>query len=426
LRPDALNVWDLFTPFRTTSPDAITLPQYFKNNGYTTIGMGKAFHNIFPDSVSWSKELHVDGFPFDPDAIYADEPNLKNIAIKKKKFIDNNDDRRDKYGIWYIKTVATEAGNVPDDAYYDGAQTTLAIETLNELHKGKEPFFLSIGFYKPHLPFNAPKKYWDLYNPSDLPIATNTFIPNNAPEFAVHGDLELRNYDDFNDLPLPNQAPLSKEKQQHLIHGYYASISYIDAQIGKILDELDRLNLTKNTIIVLWSDHGWKLGEHNGWAKQTNYEIDTRVPLIVSGKNVLAKHQQSNAFVELVDIFPTLCDMAGLKIPATLAGKSLYSLTKNPNLPWNRAAFSQFLLGYFPKKESGKNDRMGYTIRTNKFRYVAWYAWKNNTKGNLIDQELYDETIDPSENNNLAGKQSFKKTMANLQHQLEKQWVNQQ
>jgi iduronate 2-sulfatase len=424
LRPDTLQVWDLQTPFRSRLPDVVTLPQYFKANGYQTVGIGKAFHNIFPDPLSWSEELHVNGFPFDPDAVYADEPNTSIIAEKKRKLLAKNDTSRiDRYGQWYIKANATEKADVPDDTYYDGAQTTLAIQKLHQLKEQKQPFFLSVGYYKPHLPFNAPARYWDLYSEKDLPIASNPYAPYQAPGFALSGgDVELRSYDDQHDLPTPAQPPLSTERQQQLIHGYYASISYIDAQIGRLLDELDRLDLTQNTIIVLWGDHGWKLGEHNGWCKQTNYEIDTRVPLIVSGYGVKAKNQRSAALVELVDIYPSLCAMAGLQTPGYLQGKSFASLTTQPNQTWKKAAFSQFLMGHFPLKESGKNDRMGYSIRTNGYRYVEWYTWQNNTKGQLIAKELYDQKKDPQENRNVANERTYQRTVSALSRQLNEGW----
>lgn len=424
LRPDTLQVWDLQTPFRANLPNAVTLPQYFKANGYQTIGIGKAFHNIFPDTLSWSEELHVNGFPFDPDAVYTDEPNTSIIAEKKKKLLAKNDTSRiDQYGQWYIKANAMEKADVPDDAYYDGAQTTLAIQKLNQIKEQQQPFFLSIGFYKPHLPFNAPSQYWNLYAEKDLPVAPNPYAPYLAPDFALSGgDVELRSYDDQHDLPTPLQPPLPKERQQQLIHGYYASISYIDAQIGRLLDELDRLDLTRNTIIVLWGDHGWKLGEHNGWAKQTNYEIDTRVPLLVSGYGVKAKNQGSAALVELVDIYPSLCEMAGLETPGHLQGKSFAPLTTHPDQTWKKAAFSQFLMGHFPKKESGKNDRMGYSIRTDRYRYVEWYTWQNNAKGQLIAKELYDEKKDPQENRNVVNEKRYQQTVPALSRQLNDGW----
>ena len=420
LRPDTLKVWDLYTDFRTKLPNATTLPEYFKLNGYTTVGIGKAFHNIFPDAASWTEEMHVNGFPFDPDAIYTDEPNISLIANKKEQYITKHQDRRDKYGIWYIKANATEKGTGTDDSYYDGAQTTIAIDKLKTLKKQGAPFFLSIGYYKPHLPFTAPKKYWDLYNENEMPVASNPFTPKNAPDFALSGDIELRNYDDQHDLPLPAEAPLSIKRQQQLIHGYYASVSYIDAQIGRLLDALDSLGLSKNTIIVLWGDHGLKLGEHNSWAKQTNYEIDTRVPLIVSGQNVKAKNQQSNALVELVDIYPSLCEMAGLPIPTYLQGTSFYPLMSNPSQTWKAAAYSQFLMGHFIKKEIGLNDKMGYAIRTQEFRYVEWYAWKEGVRGALLAKELYNEMLDPNENNNIATDAKYKKIVNKLSKMLQR------
>ena len=181
LRPDTLRVWDLQTDFRKNVPAVVTLPEYFRQNGYTTVGIGKTFHNIFPDSASWTRELHVDGFPFDPDAVYASREQMAVQEEKKKKFIaEKNTNRIDRYGIWYIKANATEIADVSDDAYYDGAQTTMAIAELGRLATEKKPFFISVGYYRPHLPFNAPKKYWDIYDRSKLPLAPNQFIPKAA------------------------------------------------------------------------------------------------------------------------------------------------------------------------------------------------------------------------------------------------------
>lgn len=422
LRPDSLRVWDLNTDFRTNVPSVVTLPQHFKNNGYTTVNLGKAFHNIFPDSLSWTEELHVNGFPFDPDAVYAGEENRKIIEKKKQKMIDEGKSRIDQYGLWYIKANATENVEVDDDAYYDGAQTTLAIKALQKLKPGNKPFFLSVGYYRPHLPFNAPKKYWDLYDRALLPLAKNEFIPKGSPAYSVHGDQELRNYEDYKDLPLPNEKPLDEWRQRELVHGYYASISYIDAQIGRLLDELERSGQLQNTIIVLWGDHGWKLGEHNSWCKQSNFEIDTRVPMIVGGNGVKATGQKSNALTEFVDIFPTLCDLAGLDIPQQCQGTSFLPLLNNPKQAWKKAAFSQFLLGRFPVKQVNGIERMGYTMRTDRYRYVEWYNWVEDKRTTLIGQELFDHTTDPEENTNLAGDQKNKKVINQLAEQLHKGW----
>jgi arylsulfatase A-like enzyme len=424
LRPDSIQVWDLRTSFRDAVPEVLTLPQYFKQKGYITIGLGKTFHNNIPDTLSWTRKPHIDGYPFDPDAVYLNEENLKIQEAKKQKLIDEGRNRIDQLGHWYLKANAVEIADAEDDAYFDGAQTTLAIQILNDLANKKEPFFLSVGYYRPHLPFNAPKKYWNLYDRASLPLADNQFPPEGSPEFAVHGDQELRSYDDCHDLPWPTEEPWDEARQRELIHGYHASVSYIDAQVGRLLDELDRLGIRENTIVVLWGDHGWKLGEHNGWCKQTNYEIDTRVPMIFSGFGIEAKNQQSRALTEFVDIYPTLCAMAGLPVPEHLQGSSLVPLLSDPDRPWKKAAFSQFLLGRFGPPETRQQERMGYTIRTDRYRYVEWYSWNkdSNTRGELLTTELFDHASDPGENLNLAIDASYTQTINTLSSQLNKGW----
>ena len=423
LRPDSIQVWDLYTSFRSNVPDVVTLPQFFKQNGYTTIGLGKTYHNTIPDTISWTEKPHIAGFPFDPDAVYMTDENLQIQEEKKQKIIAAGGSKIDQLGHWYLKANATEIADVDDDAYFDGAQTTLAIQKLKDLAAQKNPFFLSVGYYRPHLPFNAPKKYWDLYNRDSIPLAVNQFVPEGSPEFAVHGDQELRGYDDCRDLPFPKEKPLNEDRQRELKHGYYASVSYVDAQIGRLLDELERLGIAENTIVVLWGDHGWKLGEHNSWCKQTNYEIDTHVPMIVSGAGVKAKGEKSNALTEFVDIYPTLCEMAGFPIPNQLQGTSMVPLLKKPDLKWKTAAFSQFLLGRFGPLETRLVERMGYSIRTDRFRYVEWYNWDKagKKKSEFLSAELYDHVLDPNENRNIAG-EAEKSTIDSLSKQLQLGW----
>lgn len=423
LRPDSTEVWDLSTHFRDILPDVVTLPQFFKENGYTTVSFGKAFHNNDPDTISWSiTPENIQGFPFDPDAVYATEENLK-IQAKKAKRKEKAGLEKDQLGFWYVKANATECADVPDDFYYDGAQTTRAIEVLRELKTKDEPFFLSVGYYRPHLPFNAPKKYWDMYDREKIPLAENQFPPKDSPEYTMHGDAELRGYDDSKDLPYPNEQAWSEERQKEIKHGYYASVSYTDAQIGRLLDELNRLGLAENTVIVLWGDHGWKLGEHNGWCKQTNYEIDTRVPMIISGAGVTAKGEQSDALTELVDIYPTLCEMANLEIPSHLQGTSVVPLLENPDKEWKSAAFSQFLLGRYGRTTNIKKEIMGYTMRTDKYRYVEWYDWnKDNTRGELLSRQLFDHDSDPQENQDLANQAQYKKTIDKLAGMMADGW----
>lgn len=424
LRPDSIQVWDLYTSFREVVPDVVTLPQFFKNHGYTTIGLGKTFHNTIPDTLSWTRKPHIEGYPFDPDAVYLNAENLQIQEAKKQQLMAEGKNRVDQLGYWYLKANAVEIADAGDDAYFDGAQTSLAIEILNELAKEKEPFFLSVGYYRPHLPFNAPRKYWDLYDRESLPLAANQFPPNESPGFAIHGDQELRSYDDCHDLPWPTEEPWDEDRQRELVHGYYASVSYIDAQIGRLLDELNRLGLGENTVVVLWGDHGWKLGEHNGWCKMTNYEIDTRVPLIFSGYGVTAKNSQSPALCEFVDIYPSLCELAGFTVPPHLQGSSLVPLLEDPGRDWKKAAFSQFLLGRFGPPETRQQERMGYAIRTERYRYVEWYSWNKETKqkGKFLTSELFDHESDPDENVNLAGHQAYKQTKKDLSRQLKQGW----
>lgn len=425
LRPDSIQVWDLKTDFRDNVPDVVTLPQYFKQKGYTSVGLGKVFHNNDPDTISWSViPENIAGFPFDPDAVYLNEENLKIQDQKVENHKAAGRSTIDQLGFWYVKANATENADADDDAYYDGAQTTRAIEILRQLKTENKPFFLSVGYYRPHLPFNAPKKYWDMYDRSEIPLADNLFIPEGSPAYLVHGEAELRGYSDCNDLPLPNEEPWDEARQRELKHGYYASVSYIDAQIGRLLLELENLGLAENTIIVLWGDHGWKLGEHNGWCKQTNYEIDTKVPLIISGAGVQAKGKQSKALSEFVDIYPTLCEMAGLEVPDHLQGTSLVPLLENPDMEWKTAAYSQFLLGRYGRTKSIDGEQMGYAMRTDQYRYVEWYWWnkEEKVKGALIRRELFDHFADPQENLNLANESEYKNTVDALSQQLKKGW----
>ena len=425
LRPDSLQVWDLSTDFRDNVPDVVTLPQFFKQRGYTSIGLGKTFHNNDPDTVSWSViPENIEGFPFDPDAVYMNQENLDIQEMNIRNLKAAGRSTVDQLGHWYVKANATEMADVDDDAYYDGAQTTRAIEILRKLKSENKPFFLSVGYYRPHLPFNAPKKYWDLYDRSEVPLADNPFVPEGSPAYLVHGEAELRGYSDCHDLPLPKEKPWDEERQREIKHGYYASVSYTDAQIGRLLQELEDLGLAENTIIVLWGDHGWKLGEHNGWCKQTNYEIDTKVPLIISGAKVKAKGKQSKALTEFVDIYPTLCEMAGFEVPGHLQGTSLVPLLDNPDLEWKSAAYSQFLLGRFSRTKTVEGEQMGYAIRTDRYRYVEWYWWnkEEKDKGAFICNELFDHQVDPQENLNRANDPEYRKTVELLSQQLNQGW----
>ena len=422
LRPDTLKVWDLRTDFRKTTPKAVTIPQFFRKHGYFATAIGKIFHNNIPDPQSWSERKHyIKGFPFDPDAVYLTKTNLQWLERRKKQLraAGKAKQRIDRFGMWYLKAVATEAPKCADNAYYDGAQTDVAVKKLAELKKRNQPFFYAVGYYRPHLPFNAPKKYWDMYDPDKIPLAKNPNRAKNSPLMAINTMRELRGgYHDFHDAPRPDQGRLTRSQSRHLKHGYYASVSYIDAQIGRLLDELKRLDLWDNTIIVLWGDHGWKLGEHNSWCKMTNYEIDVRVPLILRLPGAKENGQKCECLVEFVDVYPTLCEAAGLPAPSRTEGLSFAPLLKNRRRAWKKAAFSQFLREGKWKAPDGV-VYMGHSIRTQRYRYVRWL---NHETRKLAAEELYDHATDPHETVNIAGKSVMKSEVIKLRQQLKAGW----
>lgn len=356
------------------------------------------------DDDSWSEpQLEVEGFPLIGGEEYLRPENIELQVQRKQEIIAQGELDLEELGLdpkehWYIKTVATESADVPDDAYYDGAQTAVAIAKLSELKEAGAPFFLAVGYYRPHLPFNAPTRYWDLYDRDELPLAENDFLPQKAPIMAVNTMVELGVYLDFTEIPLPQDGPLTEAQARLLRHGYLASVSYTDAQVGRLITALDRLGLAENTIVVLWGDHGWKLGEHGSWCKMTNYEIDTRVPLIVSAPGARTAGGRSKGLVELVDLYPTLCDLAGLEPPGDIEGTSFARLLDDPDLSWKRAVFSQFQRVGVLRAADGE-EYMGRAVRTDQHRYVEWSHWPD---GEFAARELYDLEADPLENVNVV------------------------
>lgn len=421
LRPETLGVLDLRTDFRATMPHAVTVAQHFRQHGYRTWAIGKIFHNNLPDPISWSDaKTYLDGYPFDPDAVYRDPANVAGLAARQAEIVAQGREQRfvDRFGRWYLKLVATEAPDVADDAYYDGAQTTAAIGKLAELKAGGQPFFAAVGFYRPHLPFNAPKRYWDLYDRARLPLASDSAPVQDAPLMAINTMRELRGYTDFKGAPTPDQGPLSEAQARLLRHGYFASVSYIDAQIGRLLDALERLGLADDTIVVLWSDHGWKLGEHRSWCKMTNYDVDTRVPLVVRVPGARSRGSRCDRFVELVDLYPTLCDLCGLQAPAGLEGVSMAPLLAEPTRPWKSAAFSVFLREGIWVAPDGV-EYYGRTIRTDRWRYVEWVV---RASGAPAGRELYDHERDPGETVNVAAAPEHAPIVAELARRLADGW----
>ena len=390
MRPDTLRIWDLRTHFRDTHPNAVTLPQLFKNHGYHAQGIGKLYHN-------WGK-LTVEG---DPGSWSV--PQTYHYAPH--------------YSDWYIpgapqgtpaetQNGPTQCEDVPDETYFDGRIAQEAIEALNK-HKDK-PFFLAVGFWKPHLPFNAPKQYWDLYDPEAIPGPQPTTPPTDGVQIAQHNFRELRGY-----AGMPKEGQPTPEQVRELRHGYYAAVSFVDAQVGKVIDELDRLRLAENTIVVLWSDHGFHLGEHALWAKTSNFEKDAGVPLIISAPGK-TRGQRCVAMAELLDIYPTLAELCGLQAPDYLEGRSLASLLDNADADRDRVAITQHPRPPYYKADAGPTV-MGYSLRTPRYRYTEWRDWRT---GEPVAIELYDHNNDPHESVNLAGRDGMQPEIEKLASHL--------
>lgn len=398
-RPDTTRVYDLVTHFRTALPDVITLPQHFKLNGYTARSVGKIYHGGYDDPKSWSAPAEFGKAPgYGPEG----QELLKKLREEARKAGKDLSKRENQ-----PRGPATESPDVRDAELTDGATAHRAIELLNEMKDG--PFFLAVGFLKPHLPFVAPKKYWDLYKPSDIRLATNPNPPLDAPKYAWHNSGELRAY---HDMP-KNDKPFTEAQARRLVHGYYAAVSFMDAQLGRVLDELDRLKLSDRTVIVLWGDHGWQLGEHGMWCKHCNYETSARAPLIVAVPGRKAAGKKSDALVEFVDIYPTLAEACGLPQPAGVEGTSLTPLLDDPARAWKSAAFSQY-----PRAIPGQGRGMGYSLRTDRYRLVEWTVADKDFR----EYELYDHQTDPDENVNLAKKPEHAEQVKRLTEQLRGGW----
>jgi iduronate 2-sulfatase len=431
MRPDYTKVWDLKTRMRDINPDILSLPQHLITQGYTTQGIGKVYDQRCVDKdldkPSWSVPYYKTDNKYygaygEPAEGRYQLPETKALAEKYiKEALDNGKTKAEANE--YVQTKikpSVESADVPDYAYVDGANTLQAIDILGQLKQKNHPFFFAVGISKPHLPFVAPKKYWDLYKREDMPLAAFQEKSKNAVDIAYHNAGEMRGYTDIPPLTsFTDQKPygitLPVDKQKELIHGYYAAISFMDAQVGKLLNTLDSLGLTKNTIIVLWGDHGWHLGDHNLWCKHTNFEQATLAPLIIAAPGMTPS--KTNAQTEHIDIFPTICDLAGVSIPSVVDGKSLVPLMKNP-----AAAVKEYSVSQYPRSSaSAENERlgyadpnaMGYSIRTKQYRYTIWMGngFRSNKpfdKSLIIGTELYDYKKDPLEKVNVVNDKKYK------------------
>ncbi|MEQ8786028.1 MAG: sulfatase [Pirellulaceae bacterium] len=392
LRPESTHVLSNGDAhFREHLPEVVTLPQRFKSQGAWCMELGKVFHRR--DPRSWSEPKWI---PEPPLAypIYRTPPNIER---QRQARVTPKPDDWWGYSKW-IKADSWEAPDVADDALFDGLLAGKAVELLAQ-HKD-ERFFLAVGFFRPHLPFIAPKKYFDLYPQESITLPENDAPPKDAPTFAAHNSPESRSYDD-----IPRGGAIAKQKQRQLLRAYYASVSYVDAQIGRVLDALEDNGLAENTVVVLVSDHGYHFGEHGMWNKLTNFEEATRATLIVRAPG--HKPGRSPRLVELVDLYPTLCALCDVPPSADLEGTSFAPLLDAPDRPWKTAAFSQ----------ANPRGVMGYSLRTERYRYVAW-----RKNGEVVAEELYDHRRDTGENVNLAESSEKQVVLEQLRGQLTAGW----
>lgn len=418
MRPDYTGVWDLETEMRNINPEILSMPQFFKQNGYITAGIGKVFdsrsvdENI--DKPSWSIPFYKKSNDYYPKEMgkakgrYRGVKVLEEIEIYEK--IGGAKGLTGKELSNFIKINAkpsVESLDIPDNAYIDGATVLHSKDILKVLKENAKPFFFAVGITKPHLPFAVPKKYWDLYNRDEIQLAEFRENANNSPLVAYHGAGELYKYADippiasFSDVKGGMELPFDKQKE--LIHGYYASVSYADALIGKLISTLVSLNLKDNTIVTIIGDHGWHLGDHNLWCKHSNFEQATRIPMIFKIPGI--KASKTSALAEAVDIFPTLCDATGIKIPEQLQGVSLMPILKEIKSKVKDYAVSQY--------RRGKNMRtFGYSIRTERFRLTLWMKdfyrlYKPFEEGYIVSGELYDYDNDPLETENYYNNKEY-------------------
>lgn len=376
-------------PANKLCPGQDKIEDIFRKNQYTIQGYGKIY-NYYSDNREQFGESYV-----------AKNPNSKG---KGRDFLTPENHKLIKEdGHW--GGPAYEMADVADNEYNDGFLAEEACRKITELAKAKDPFYLAVGFTRPHLPFNAPKRYWDLYERKDIELAENQTLPVNYNDFTLYNFEELRHGYDF--IPLKRDL-IPSDLQHTLKHGYYASVSYVDAQIGKLLNQLKKSGLDKNTIVVLWGDHGWKLGEHGMWCKHTNFDLDTRVPLIVRMPG--GKSGTSQSFVELLDLYPTLMDLCDLEKPDFIQGTSIVNEIKHPNQVFRTEAYSMY---------PHRNQVIGYTVVDKNFRYIQYV---HIPTGKVEADELYDHSIDRGENINISSYPEYAEVKERMGALLRTKW----
>jgi iduronate 2-sulfatase len=375
-RPDSLGIWSMTKYLYDLHPDAVTMPQWFMQHGYTSMSIGKVLGG------------------------YGKEADFKTLSVPDRR---TGGKTKDEFALPngaalppnLSKDLLCENRDVPDEACFDNVSASLAITELRALSKKPEPFFLALGLFKPHTPYKVPKRYWDMYSREDIPAIETPARPRNAPEIAFHANHEI--------LGEPSQRrTLDVDAKREIRHGYYAAMSFVDAQLGRVLDALDELKLRDNTIVVIIGDNGFELGEHDCWGKMTLFGWDARVPLIISAPGIGKGGAKTTAISELIDIFPTLTEICGLPNPPKLDGTSLVPVLRDASTTVKTAALTQHPRPalYWGGGPQALPQVMGYGLYTDRWSYHEWRDFKS---GQVVAQELYDEQADPLETANLVG-----------------------
>jgi arylsulfatase A-like enzyme len=397
--PGTTKIFQIGPPLRSTMPDIITMPQHFKNNGHFARSIGKVYHVGIDDPTSWSVESVQGKKPRWGPQGQAMIAKARADAKAAGKTLPEKGE-----GALGYAGPAFESPDVGDDDLVDGDICRLGVAALGDLAaKPDQPFFLAVGFHNPHVPWIAPKKYWDLYRSADLKLPENNFPPRDAPKYAAASGADFYWY-----ATVPKDRIITPEFGRDCLHGYLASISYVDALVGRLVAALEEKKLADRTVIVLWGDHGYYMGEHSWWGgKHNNYEGATHAPLIVSVPGAKAAGKKANGLVEFVDIYPTLAEVCALPAPQGTQGHSFSALLNDASGPGKEAAYS-----WYPK-----GGKMGRTVRTDRWRYVEWTDPKSGT---VVDVELYDESADPQENQNISGRPEHKELLGKLHELLQK------
>lgn len=456
-RPESIGVIENYTYFRDLNPDLVTLPQHFIQHGYQTVNVGKIYHGAFNDAeLSWSRLPAT-------DRCAVEQPHFPGgyvLAENQEIFRKNKAEMIAKYGDAAKRGLgqgpAYECADVPDTYYVDGYNTQLAIATIRDMleQAPNQPFFMGLGYYKPHLDWLAPKKYWDLYDEEKLTLASHQQGPIDGAAMGLHPSFELRVR-----AGIPKAGDIGDSLAHTLKHAYLACVSYVDAQIGTVLEALDEAGVRDNTIIVVWSDHGWHLGDMGIWGKATNYEVATRVPLMIWTPEMRDENRGvvTEALVELVDLYPTLCELVDIALPSHLEGQSLVPLLEDPHQSWKETAFSQFPTPalrewaanplstgmretYFGPlivavedriraqqganwdRELFENNLMGYAMRTDRYRLILWKD-RRDMEAKPLFVELYDHKVDSDETINVAEEQP--EVTQRLMALFDRQWSTQ-